>query len=288
LKAAIFGAGGQVGRALAATAPAGAEVFAFDRGQCDIRSAEEIERALALAKPRIVFNAAAFTGVERAEAEPDAAQALNADAAGLLAAEARAAGARTVHISTDYVFDGAAEHPYRPDDPPNPINVYGRTKLAGEAAVLRAAPDALIVRTQWLHSDQGANFVTSMLRLMREKSRLCVVRDQAGTPTSARALARALWTLAAAGTAGTLHYRDSGTTTWYGFAVAIQEEAAALGLLPGTTEIVPIVTADYPTPARRPIYAVLDAGDAWKLLGQPAPHWRETLQHTLKEISARG
>jgi dTDP-4-dehydrorhamnose reductase len=287
LKALIFGAGGQVGLALAETAPAGTDIVALGRGQCDIRSREQVERTIALAKPNLVFNAAAFTAVDRAETDVAAAIALNAVAPGIVAEAARAAGARTIHISTDYVFDGMIDRPYRPDDPTNPQSVYGRSKLSGEAAVRRADPDALTVRTMWVYSSQGTNFVTRMLRLMREKEQLQVVSDQIGTPTRARSFTAALWALAGAGATGLLHYRDAGVASWHDFALIIQEQARELGLLERKIPIEPIASADYPTAAPRPSYSVLDAADAWRLTGGP-PDWRDNLRQTLEEIRARG
>lgn len=288
MRAVIFGAGGQVGMALAETAPPGIDVVALGRTQCDIRSRNEVERSIALAKPDIVFNAAAFTGVDRAETEVEAATALNAEAPGTIAQAARAAGARTIHISTDYVFDGKADRPYRPVDPANPQTVYGRTKLAGEAAARQADPDTLAVRASWVYSNRRTNFVTRMLRLMRERERLQVVSDQIGTPTSAHSLAAALWALVGARAIGLLHYRDAGTASWYDFALVIQEQACALGLLERAIPIEPVITDDYPTPAARPSYSVLNADDTWRLVGGPPPHWHDNLRRTLEEIRAHG
>lgn len=288
MKAVIFGAGGQVGLALGEAAPAGTDVVALGRAQCDICSREQVERVIALARPDLVFNAAAFTAVDRAETEVAAATTLNAEAPGIVAETARAAGARTVHISTDYVFDGNVDRPYRPDDPANPQTVYGRTKLAGETAVRQADPDALILRTMWVYSSRGTNFVTRMLRLMRERERLQVVSDQLGTPTRARSLASALWALAGARAKGLLHYRDAGAASWYEFALVIQEQARAFGLLGRTIPVEPVTSADYPTLAARPSYSVLDADDTWQLIGGPPPDWRDNLERTLAEIRAHG
>lgn len=284
MRAIIFGAGGQVGRALAGTAPAGAEVIALRRAECDVCSRREVERAIAAGAPDLVFNAAAFTSVDEAETAAEQAAAVNATAPAYLAEAARAAGARLVHISTDYVFDGDAERPYRPGDPPNPRSVYGRTKLAGEDSVRRADPRALTVRTAWVYSAGGINFVTRMLEAMRGGKPLQVAADQVGTPTCARSLGKALWGLAGAGATGLLHYCDSGIASRHRFALEIQEQALALGLLDGKVAIEPVETAAYPTPAPRPAYSVLDSSEAWRLLGGPPPDWRDNLGLTLEAI----
>jgi len=276
-----------VGRALAETAPEAARVIALGRGECDVRRKELVERAIAEAAPDLVFNAAAFTAVDHAETEIGEATAVNAVAPGHVAEAARAAGARTVHISTDYVFDGTGTRPYRPDDPPNPLGVYGRTKLAGEEAVKKADPAALTVRTSWVYSSAGVNFMTSVLRLLRARERLEIVADQIGTPTRARSLAAALWSLARAGSCGLLHYRDSGSASRHEFAVAIRDQALALGLLDRRIVIEPIGSAAYPTAASRPLYSVLDASEAWRIVGGPPPDWRENLRLTLEELNGR-
>jgi dTDP-4-dehydrorhamnose reductase len=288
VKALILGAGGQVGQALAQTAPKGVEVTALTRPECDICRPDEVRHALAAAPVDIVFNAGAFTAVDRAETEQSEAAAVNAVAPGIVAKAARLAGARTVHISTDYVFGGEGTRPYRPGDRPDPRNIYGRTKLAGEEAVRESDPAAIIVRSSWIYSSQGPNFVTNMLRLMREQDRLSVVADQIGTPTSARSLAAALWVLAGAGAQGLFHYRDSGTASWHAFAVAIQKQALALDMLDREIEIEPVLTADYPSPARRPLYSVLDAGECWRVLGRAPPRWQDNLRRTLEEIRDHG
>ena len=192
-----------------------------------------------------------------------------------------ARGIRLVHISTDFVFDGTLGRPYRPDDAPNPLGVYGATKLAGEQAVTTADPSALIVRTAWVHGPTGANFVATMLRLMAERERLGIVADQIGTPTHADGLADALWRLAAGDARGIVHHTDAGVASWYDFAVAIREEALALGLLDRAAEVMPIATADYPTPARRPGIAVLDKTSGWAAAGIAPLHWRDGLRRAL-------
>ncbi len=281
MRALIAGAGGQLGRALQATAPADSIVTAPPEADFDITDADAVARVVAAAGPDVIFNAAAYTAVDKAETDAEVAQRINADAVAILAAAAAAAGARLVHVSTDFVFDGSAGRPYLPDAATCPLGVYGATKLAGEIA---AGRDALIVRTAWVYAARGGNFVATMLRLMRERPELRVVADQIGTPTHAAGLARALWTLAAAGTTGIHHWTDAGACSWYDFAVAIGEEALALGLIPAAVPIVPIRTEDYPTPAQRPAYSVLDKTSAWAITG-PARHWRAELRDCLKEMA---
>jgi dTDP-4-dehydrorhamnose reductase len=189
-----------------------------------------------------------------------------------------------IHLSTDFVFDGMASTPRQPHDSVNPLSVYGSTKLEGERNVAENSRDALIVRTAWVYSAAGRNFMLSMLRLMNERDRINVVSDQVGTPTSARSLAMALWRLVQIGATGVHHYTDAGVCSWYDFAVAIYEEAVAIGLLNGDCMVVPIRTCEYPTPARRPAYSVLDKSSTWKLLGAPASHWRVNLRACLREV----
>jgi dTDP-4-dehydrorhamnose reductase len=194
------------------------------------------------------------------------------------------AGARFVHISTDFVFDGMSGRPWKPEDPTAPLGAYGASKLAGEVAVAAAAPGALIVRTAWVYGPTGANFLATMLRLMASRPELRVVADQIGTPTSTLDLADALWRLARTDTHGILHYTNAGAASWYDFAVAIAEEAVESGLLAQAPPVIPIATADYPTPAARPAFSVLDKTAAFALLGGPAPHWRAALRTVLAKM----
>ena len=285
----IVGSKGQLGRALAATAPASASIVCHDVDTLDITDPDAIAAVVAQAWPDVLFNAAAYTAVDKAESEEPQALAVNATAVGHLALAARDAGARLVHVSTDFVFDGMAGVPYRPDSAPNPLSAYGRTKLAGEILAREGLGDAaLIVRTAWVYAPTGGNFVRTMLRLMRERPEVRVVADQIGTPTYAPGLARALWALAEQGASGTHHYTDAGACSWYDFAVAIQEEAVAAGLLTKAVPVVPINTSDYPTPARRPPYSVLDKTSMFALLGAPTPHWRSNLRTMIDGIKTDG
>jgi dTDP-4-dehydrorhamnose reductase len=285
MKVLITGGHGQLGRGLAATAPVGAEIVAHDIDTLDITDEAEVRAVVEAVRPELILNAAAYTAVDKAESEEAVAQAVNATAVGLLADAAREVGARFVHVSTDFVFDGTAGIPYAPDAAPNPLGVYGRTKLAGERA---AGPEALIVRTAWVYAPTGANFVRTMLRLMAQHPQVRVVADQIGTPTYAPGLAAALWTLAEKRITGIHHYSDAGAASWYDFAVAIQEEALAAGLLEKAVPVIPIATADFPTPARRPHYAVLDKSSTFAALGGPTPHWRDNLRVMIAEIRKNG
>lgn len=285
MKALILGAGGQVGRALFATAPAGVELHLRDRAGCDIGDAAQIERSVAEVRADIIFNAAAYTAVDQAESEPEVAERLNGQAPGLIAAAARLAGSRLVHLSTDFVFDGKASRPYLPADRPAPLSVYGRSKLAGERAV---GPDNLVVRTAWVYAGTGVNFLTTMMRLMHERDEIGVVADQIGTPTSATSLARALWRLAEAGAKGIHHYTDAGVASWYDFAVAIEEEGRAAGLLRRAVKVHPIAAAEFPRPAVRPSFSVLDKSSSWNMLDGPPLHWRKSLRAALMEMKAHG
>lgn len=280
MKVLITGARGQLGRALIATAPEGAVLDATDVAELDICDAAAVAAHLAATRPDLVINAAAYTAVDRAESDEAAAHRINAEAVGNLARAAGDTGARLVHVSTDFVFDGRQSTPYAPDAAPNPLSAYGRTKLAGEQA---AGAEALIVRTAWVYAAQGGNFVHTMLRLMAERDQLRVVADQIGTPTHATGLAEAIWSLAARDARGIFHHTDSGAASWYDFAVAIQEEALARGLLTREIPVEPIATADYPTPATRPAYSVLDKSATAALIGT-APHWRARLRRMIEEL----
>lgn len=281
----ITGANGQLGWSFQQTAPADAELICTDVAELDICNADAVNAFVAEHKPVLILNAAAYTAVDKAESEEALAQRINADAVGNLAAAACVHQARLVHVSTDFVFDGVSGVPYAPDAPTAPVSAYGRTKLAGEQA---AGEGALIVRTAWVYAPKGHNFVRTMLRLMAERDEVRVVADQIGTPTYAPDLAAALWALSAKGVTGIHHYTDSGAASWYDFAVAIQEEALALGLLTRAVPVIPIATSDYPTPATRPHYSVLDKSSSFAALGGPAPHWRTNLRKMLQEIKTHG
>jgi dTDP-4-dehydrorhamnose reductase len=288
----VFGAGGQVGRALVrARPPPGLEVRGLTRAQVDIVEAQAVRRALADA-PGIaaVVNAAAYTDVDRAESERAAAFAANATGPAVLAEACAAAGLPLIHLSSDYVFDGTKTRAYAEDDPPAPLGAYGASKLAGEEAVRARCPRAVVLRTSWVYGPAGRNFVRTMLRLGAERKTLRVVDDQRGSPTSALDIADAVLAISGAlaqgkrNGFGTFHFCDSGSTTWYGFACAIFELARARGL-PAPETVEPIVTADYPTPAPRPANSVLDCSRLATVYAVAAPPWRESLAACLDEIA---
>lgn len=284
-KVLITGAGGQVGRALLDTVPNGVEAIACTHADLDVGTAAAVRESIGGHRPAVIINAAAYTAVDKAESEADAARRINAAGPGHLALAARECGARLLHISTDFVFDGAASTPYRPDSATHPLSVYGTTKLDGERAVIEALPEHFtIVRTAWVYAASGTNFVRTMLRVMRANGAVRVVADQIGTPTAARSLAEALWRIAAnPEIRGIHHWTDAGVASWYDFAVAIAEEGGELGLLPREISVTPITTADYPTPARRPAYSVLDKRSLAPYSLSPM-HWRQRLRAVLKEI----
>ena len=282
----ITGTGGQLGGELLRAAPADVILAAPNRMDLDITDAAAVRHFCAEFRPDWIINAAGYTAVDRAESEPQQAYEANAGAVRNLAQAVDAHDARLLQISTDFVFDGAQGRPYRPDDIPNPLNAYAASKLEGERIASELLGSrALIVRTSWMYAAGGHNFVRTMLRLMQERDSLGVVADQVGTPTSARGLAEALWALLLADEAGIHHWSDAGVASWYDFALAIRDEASSLGLLDRVVPVTPLTTADYPTPARRPSYSVLDKTATWAAMGHTAPHWREALQRVLAQIA---
>jgi len=282
----ITGAFGQVGLELQATAPSAWRVIPCGSRDLDVTDREAVRAVLQRERPALVIQAAAYTKVDRAEQESEQAKQVNVAGALNVAAEAARLGTRMIHLSTDFVFDGRKDRPYLPADLPNPISVYGRTKLAGEREVSRATGGAaLIVRTAWVYSEHGRNFVRTMLRLMGEQDRVRVVTDQVGTPTWGRPLAQALWRAADRPDArGVVHWTDAGSASWYEFARAIEEEARALGVLRKPVVVEPIRSDEFPAAARRPAYSVLDKTSGWAALGGPARPWRENLKAMLQGL----
>jgi len=288
----VTGAGGQVGTELAAeAAAAGFAVVAPARAELDITDEKALAAAIAAAKPDAVVNAAAYTAVDRAESEPGIAHAVNARAPGILGRVCDRAGIPLLHISTDYVFDGASERPWREDDPVAPLGVYGASKAAGETALRAAAPRHIILRTAWVYSPHGNNFVKTMLRLAGARDEIAVVDDQRGSPTSATDIAQALLALAASAIDakatdaplwGTYHFCNAGVTSWCGFARAIMGGAEARGGTPA--RIRPIPTAGYPTPARRPAYSALDCAKLKSGFGVEPRPWAEALDDVLDRL----
>ena len=284
-KVLVLGAGGQLGRELLYTADPKLECVALKRQELDIGDSAVVASRLAELAPGVVINAAAYTAVDAAEENAIVARRANEQGPANLALVCRELGAHLIHVSTDFVFDGAASSPYTPDAVTSPLGEYGRGKLAGEQAVLASLPGALVMRGSWIYSRFGNNFVKNMLRLMAERDELGVVADQVGTPTWARGLAGALWAAAARPHLnGIYHWSDEGVCSWYDFAVAICEEACALDLLSGPIKIKPIATCDYPTPAKRPAYSVLDKTSSWRDLELPGISWRTQLRAMLADL----
>ncbi len=282
----LTGAGGQLGWELQQCQPEQVELFAFTSQQLDIRDKAAVFAVVEEIAPTHIINAAAYTAVDKAESEAELAFAINADGAAHLAQAAKQVGARMVQVSTDYVFDGTHSSPYLPEAATSPLGVYGESKFQGEQRVQEILPQrSLILRTSWVYSSHGNNFVKGMLRLMSEREELGIVADQVGSPTYARTLARAVWEFCEQSQLhGIYHWTDAGVASWYDFAVAIMEEAVAQGLLCAPINVKPIRTSDYPTPARRPAYSVLDKTASWSQLSISAQHWRVALREMLAEL----
>lgn len=290
MKLLLMGGDGQLGCELRRLAwPEGTRIAAFDRGELDIAQREPVIATVARERPDIVINAAAYTAVDRAESEPDIAWAGNCTGPANLASACRKAAIPLIHISTDYVFDGSKAGPYCEDDPVHPLGVYGESKEAGDQAVRSALAHHVILRTAWLYSAHGHNFVKTMLRLAAERPVLRVVADQIGSPTSAADLAAAIGAIVRQVNVGnrswgTYHFAGGGAVSWHGFAEATFELASPWRGPPPSVEA--IATADYPTPAKRPANSVLDCrriGDAFGIVPRP---WREALAEVIGEIYA--
>jgi len=281
----LTGANGQLGWELQRARPDNVELIALGREALDISDADAVAQRVAELKPDWIINAAAYTAVDKAESDAANAAAINVSGARHLAEAAAATGVRLVHVSTDFVFDGCKSRPYQPDDETNPAGVYGATKRDGEEAVREAmADEALIVRTAWVYSAHGANFVKTMLRLMNDRDELGVIEDQVGTPTWAAELAKVLYLAIERQLRGTYHWTDTGVASWYDFAVAIHDIGRSLGLIERDVTINPIPTEAYPTPAARPAYSVLSKDAMRQATGYTGMHWREALTNMMKEL----
>jgi dTDP-4-dehydrorhamnose reductase len=286
----IVGAAGQVGRELVRSFTGEGEVICCDRSQLDLGNPEQVRRFIRSTKPNVLVNAAAYTAVDRAETEGDAASAINEHAPRILAEESRSRDCIFVHYSTDYVFDGSREVPWLETDQPNPLNVYGATKLAGERAISAVGGKYLIFRTSWVYGPHGKNFLLTMLRLGRERDRLTIVNDQIGAPTTSSAIAGGTHAVVrgvlsgAFGPeedwAGLYNMTCSGSTTWAGFARAIFERAGSL-IGDRKPEVVPILSKDYPTPTARPHYSILSNEKLHARFGVRLPSWQADLDATL-------
>lgn len=297
MKLMVTGADGQVGWELRRSLAALGSVTAFDRSQCDLSRPELVPDVIRGARPDVIVNAAAYTAVDDAEREEASATTINGTAAGVLAQEAARTGALLIHYSTDYVFDGRKEEPYAEDDSPCPVNAYGRSKLAGEAAVRQAGGSWLILRTSWVYGVRGRNFLRTMLALMRERDELRIVADQIGAPTWATEIAQATAAVIESAahertegrfSSGLFHLTASGATSWHGFAVAILNGAMRHGLLPArpAPRIVPIATEDYPRPAARPKNSRLAGDRLRQRFGVALPDWEEGLSLCLAQMRA--
>lgn len=287
LRVLVTGTGGQLGRALVEAAPANVQVRAVTRADLDISDLASVRAVVESFQPQVIINAAAYTGVDKAESDVAAAELGNIQGPRNLASVLRdLPDTRLLHVSTDFVFDGRQSTPYACDAATAPLGVYGRTKLAGELAVREILGNRVsVVRTAWVYDAVGKNFLRTMLRLMAERGAVKVVADQVGTPTCTHSLAEVLWLLAArADLSGTFHWTDAGVASWYDFAVAIAEEAVAHGVLKSLPEVAPIATHEYPTPVRRPAYSVLDKSATHAALGVPQVHWRRRLREVIRKL----
>lgn len=283
----VTGRDGQVARSLAERSAnhTGLHLHFAARPECDLAIPGAVANGIRAARPALVISAAAYTAVDKAEQEPELAHRINADAAGEIAEAAAAVGAPIIHLSTDYVFGGTGTEPMREDEPIAPLGAYGRTKAAGEAAVGAGQGDHLILRTAWVYSPFGANFVKTMLRLSREREEIAVVADQVGSPTNALDLADVILALAdrrltgdRAGWGETYHAAGSGQASWADFASSIMQASGS------STRIRPIATADFPTPAQRPSWSVLDGSKLANTFGLALPEWRDSLPAVVERL----
>jgi dTDP-4-dehydrorhamnose reductase len=272
----VTGANGQLGRELQEAAKLYASSFEFiflGREGAAIDDAEKVSEIFSTVQPYACINCAAYTAVDKAESEQEKAFAVNGAAVGILAAACKAVAARFVHVSTDYVFDGQSATPLKESDRTGPINVYGASKLQGEQLAMQNNPETVIIRTAWVYSEFGNNFVKTMIRLMKEKPSLSVVADQIGSPTYAADLARAILHILSADrfVPGIYHYSNEGRISWFEFALAIRE------LIDSPTPVTPIPTEKFPTPAKRPHYSLLDKSHIRDVYGVDVPQWKDSL-----------
>jgi dTDP-4-dehydrorhamnose reductase len=284
-KVLITGANGQLGYALQKTAPnfigddnLGLQVVALTRADCDLAQPETLATILNYYQPDAIINTAAYTAVDKAESDQALANTINALAVAAIAQWCELKKIPLIQVSTDFVFDGKKSSPYQPDDQTNPLGIYAQTKCSGELAALANCSASYVVRTGWVYCEHGANFVKTMLRLGAERETLGVVADQVGTPTYAVHLAQMIWQLLAQRPEQKIfHFSDAGVASWYDFALAIFDEAKSKGLLKTIPQVRPIATTDYPTPAQRPAYSVLNKQQTWSLLNVAPCHWRHAL-----------
>ncbi|MCG8364626.1 MAG: dTDP-4-dehydrorhamnose reductase [Pseudanabaenales cyanobacterium] len=292
----LTGMTGQLGQELQqALAPLG-EVIGVDRKTMDLAQPAMIRQVIVDVKPDLIVNASAYTAVDRAETEIELANSINNTAPTIMAEETQRLGGFLIHVSTDYIFDGQKNTPYHEEDPPNPINAYGQSKLLGEEGIQKTCERHLILRTAWIYGAKGkGNFVKTILKLGAEREELRVVVDQVGASSWARDIAGAIAQLGRQITLeqaqkfplkGIYHFTNSGVASWYDFAVAILEEAKQLGFPLKVQRVAPITTPEYPTPAKRPAYSVLSTKKISAVLGTYPPHWRKSLRQMLKQLYA--
>ena len=288
----ITGCHGQLGQALLAAPPDGLELIPLKRESLDLADASSCRQVVREHRPHWLLNAAAYTAVDRAESEPDLALRVNGEAPGAFAEALAETGGHLLQISTDFVFNGHQGSPYRPHQARDPLGVYGATKAEGERRVMEALPPEhfCLLRTSWVYGPVGQNFCLTMLRLHRQKAAagdpLGVIADQVGCPTATHTLASACWRVIQRNIHGLHHWSDAGAASWYDFAVAIGELAVARGVLATAAQVRPIGTEDYPTPARRPSYSLLDCRSTREALGLTPLHWREALLQVLAHLPA--
>jgi len=287
-KVLITGADGQLGYELQQSVPSHYDLIITDKDILDITNENAVNGFVAENHIDVIINAAAYTAVDKAEEETELAIAINTTGAANLARATKENNCKLVQVSTDFVFDGKNCSPYLVSEETNPEGYYGKTKQDGDNHVLQIlGDDALIIRTSWLYSAHGNNFVKTMLRFMAEREELGIISDQVGTPTWANSLANAIWKAIELNTTGIHHWSDAGVASWYDFAYAIMEEGVASGFLEKTIKLNPITTADYPTPASRPCYSVMDKTTTWEALDMQSEHWRVALRKMLIELKEK-
>ncbi|PLX79545.1 MAG: dTDP-4-dehydrorhamnose reductase [Desulfuromonas sp.] len=280
----LFGPEGMLGRAIRRRLPAELELCSVGRSDCDITDRSQVERVIASIGPGTILNCAAMTDVDGCESKRELAMAVNGQGPANLVAAAKRHGLKLIHVSTDYVFPGESNRPISEEDPVGPVSVYGKSKLAGEKAILDSAwGNYLIVRTSWLYGLGGKNFVETMLRLAKERKQLRIVDDQVGSPTWTDDLAAAILRLLARDGHGLYHYANSGQCSWYGFAREIILQGQKFGLPIAAEEVLPIRTTDYPLPAPRPKYSVLSTCKFQKATGFVPPPWQMSLKKYLQQ-----
>lgn len=311
MKILVTGKGGQLAWELEQTVPTSYEIISLSANELDITNQAQVNEVVIAYSPDIIINAAAYTAVDKAETDKETAYAVNEKGSEYLALICKEINAKLIHVSTDFVFDGTKTTPYQTDDTPNPINVYGDSKLQGDIKVSEILGNqATIIRTAWVYSTNGNNFVKTMLRLMAEKEQLGIVYDQVGTPTWAKGLAEMIWGLVdksnkvqgkkenheplseaslllSPNEAQILHWTDAGVASWYDFAVAIQELAVEKGMLDKAIPVRPIPASAYPTPAARPSFSVIDKTTAEQASGVETKYWRKQLSEMLDELNRK-